>query len=131
MPLRRDNITAMKHRVLLSLVLGVSAAAGPIFAQAQRAIQLPDILAWKRIQTPQISADGKWFAYKLAPNEGNGEIVIRSLVDGKDSRFPIGETPRQDAGFGGPPPPAPRDLQISDDSKWITGETLLIAGGLR
>lgn len=81
-------------------------------------MQLPDILAWKRIVQPTISADGQWFAYKIAPNEGNAEVVIRSMKDGKETRFSTGEQPRPDAGFAGPPPPAPRDLQISDDSKW-------------
>jgi dipeptidyl aminopeptidase/acylaminoacyl peptidase len=104
----------MKHRVLFAVL----AAAGLACAQDPKAIQLNDILAWKRIQQPVLSGDGQWFTYKLAPNEGNAEVVIRSLKDGKEQRFPVGEAPRVDAGFAGPPPPAPRDVQISDDSKW-------------
>ncbi len=86
----------------------------------QRAIQLPDILAWKRIQTPVVSGDGQWLAYKLTPGEGNSEVVIRNLKDGKEQRFPIGELPRADGNGGGRGggPVAPRDLAISEDSKW-------------
>lgn len=104
----------MKFRIsLISLTL-----VGLSFAQTPRAMQLPDILAWKRIGQPMVSADGNWFAYKLNPNEGNSEVVLRSVKDGKETRFPIGELPRVEGGPGGPPPPAPRDLQISEDSKW-------------
>ncbi len=104
----------MKRRVLLAILVvgGLARAEGP------KAIQLPDILAWKHIQQPVLSGDGQWFAYQLAPNEGNAEVVIRSLKGGQDLRFPIGEMPRIDGGFTGPPPPPPRDLQISEDSKW-------------
>jgi len=112
----------MKPRVLLATMF----AAGLVVPSAradegtQRAIQLPDILAWKRIQTPVVSGDGQWLAYKLTPGEGNSEVVIRNLKDGKEQRFPIGELPRADGNGGGRGggPVAPRDLAISEDSKW-------------
>jgi len=72
----------MKHRVFLAILL----AAGFVQAQDQsgskRAIQLPDILSWKRIQQPMISGDGQWFVYRISPNEGDSEVVIRSMKDG-------------------------------------------------
>ncbi len=89
------------------------------FGDDLKPIQLPDIMAWKRIQNAAVSNDGQWFAYKISPNEGNSEVVIRSLKDGKETRFPIGEQPRIEPSFSAPPPPPPRDLQISDDSKWV------------
>jgi dipeptidyl aminopeptidase/acylaminoacyl peptidase len=110
----RDNILAMRHRVFFAVIV----AAGLVRAEDQKAIQLPDILAWKRIVQPVLSADGEWFAYKLTPNDGNSEVVIRSIKDGKEMRFATGEQPRPAGGFAGPPPPPPRDLQISEDSKW-------------
>jgi acetyl esterase/lipase len=89
---------------------------------SQRTMQLPDILAWKRIQTPIVSPDGQWFAYKLTPGEGDSEVVVRNLKTGKEQRFAIGELPRADGnpgggGRGGAAAP-PRDLAISEDSKW-------------
>jgi len=114
----------MKTRILVATIF----AAG-LFVPARadettpRAIQLPDILAWKRIQTPVISADGQWFAYKLTPGEGDSEILIRNVKDGKEQRFQIGELPRPDENAGGggrgAVAAAPRDLAISDDSKWV------------
>nr|HUM34071.1 hypothetical protein [Candidatus Saccharicenans sp.] len=38
---------------------------------APRPLEIKDILAWKSISSAQISADGKWFAYSLTPNEGD------------------------------------------------------------
>ena len=109
----------MKQRVLFGLIF-TAASFVPLRADdAQKPIQLADILAWKRIQTPVVSDDGGWFAYKLTPNDGNSEVVIRNLKDGKETRFAIGELPRPEGGFGPPVgPAAPRDLGISEDSKW-------------
>src|SRR5580700_7633341 len=107
----------MRNRVLLATIFVTVAFSENT---APRPIQLADILAWKCIQTPIVSANGQWFAYKLAPNEGNSEILLRNLNDGKEQRFPIGELPQLNPGPGGPPmaPPA-RDLAFSDDSKWV------------
>jgi dipeptidyl aminopeptidase/acylaminoacyl peptidase len=108
----------MKHCRLLAIF--VLAAASSFADTAQRPIQLADILAWKRIQSASISTDGNWFAYRISPAEGNSEVVLRNLKDGKEQRFAIGEIPRADAPAGGPPglAAAPRDLAISDDGKW-------------
>ncbi len=110
----------MKQRILFAVFL----ATGLVRADesTQRAIQLPDILAWKHIQTPLVSNDGGWFAYKLVPGEGNSEVVLRNLKDGKEQHFAIGEIPPPDAnggggGRGGAQAP-PRDLAISEDGKW-------------
>jgi dipeptidyl aminopeptidase/acylaminoacyl peptidase len=110
----------------LSIAIFASAcllAPSPVRAEtAQKPIQLVDILAWKRIQSQVISNDGVWFAYRLSPAEGNSEVIIRNLKDGKDQHFPIGEIPRLEPPAGGPPAlmmaAAGRDLAISDDGKF-------------
>lgn len=115
----------MKIRVVLAPIFLVSLMV-PARADEgnQRAIQLPDILAWKRIQTPVVSGDGQWLAYKLTPGEGDSEVVIRNLKSGKEQRFSIGELPRADENAGGGgggrggAAGAPRDLAISEDSKF-------------
>ena len=80
-----------------------------------RPIELPDILAWKRIQSATPSNDGQFFAYKLAPTEGDSEVVVRRIKDGKEWRFPAGEA----AAFGGFGPEGAREVTFSDDSKWV------------
>ena len=108
----------MKCRLTVALfVFGSLLAAGDA---PRKAIQLSDIISWKRIQSQTISNDGAWFAYRLSPAEGDGEVVIHNLKDGKDLRFPIGSVPRPAGNPFGPAPAAgpARDLAISGDSKW-------------
>ncbi|MBX3278045.1 MAG: S9 family peptidase [Acidobacteria bacterium] len=88
---------------------------------APRPIELADILKWKRIQTPTPSSDGRYFAHKLVPVEGDSEVVVRRIEDGKEWRFPVGES----AGFGGGGGPfgairgGSRELAFSEDGKWF------------
>ena len=62
-----------------------------------------DLRAWRSIRTPVLSTDGKWFAYVLAPNEGDATVVVRQTADGAtEQRFSIGELPAGAANlFGG------------------------------
>jgi dipeptidyl aminopeptidase/acylaminoacyl peptidase len=96
---------------------GQAAAPATQPAKAPRPIELTDSLAWKRIASPTVSADGQWFAHKLTPNEGDSELVLRRISDGKEWRFAVGES----QGFGGFPgfPGASADVAFSDDSKWF------------
>ncbi len=59
---------------------------------APRPIELLDILAWKSISSTALSTDGQWFAYRLSPIEGDGEVIIRQTKGPKVYRFPAGET---------------------------------------
>src|SRR5688500_2077712 len=78
-----------------------------------------DLEGWKNIRATTLSADGKWLAYQLAPNEGDASVIVRPTGEGKELRFAIGEPP---SGGGGNPfgaaPPSPA-LTISGDSKWV------------
>jgi dipeptidyl aminopeptidase/acylaminoacyl peptidase len=95
--------------------------SGPVRAD-QKPLTLPDVLAWKRIQTPVISNDGTWFAYKLVPNDGNSQVVLKNVETGKEQRFEIGELARPNPYAGaamGMPPAPPHDVVFSEDSKWL------------
>ena len=64
---------------------------------------LPEYFAGRFTQAPgsvtvQLSNDGRWFAYQHAPNEGDAEVVLRSMQDGKETRIPIGEPPSRSSG---------------------------------
>ena len=75
---------------ILALSLGVL-TRGASAQEMKPALTLQDMLEWKSIRNANLSDDGKWFAYGLAPNEGDGEVVIRSTADATEYRFPIGE----------------------------------------
>ena len=102
----------------LLFFLAVTAAS---FAQvpSPKPMTLTDVLAWKHIASPNASSDGQWFAYKLAPNDGDATVVLKNVRDGKEQRFPVGETPRVDADPLAPPPPPPHDLAFSEDGHWL------------
>lgn len=89
-------------------------------AKAPRPLEFKDALGWKRVSSPVLSSDGQWFAHKLVPNEGDSEVVLRRNQDGKEWRFPTGES----QGFGGGGPLGisaafSADVAFSDDGKWF------------
>jgi dipeptidyl aminopeptidase/acylaminoacyl peptidase len=50
-------------------------------APAKRPLSHQDYDQWRSIQGPQISRDGKFVAYALIPQDGDGEIIVRNLGD--------------------------------------------------
>src|SRR5438309_1934918 len=81
----------MVSRLCFSLFLAVS-----VFA-AKRPLGPGDYDAWRHIQNQQLSASGRFLAYAVFPQQGDGEVVVRDLKSGKEVRQPAGELP--------PPPP--------------------------
>src|SRR5438105_9947641 len=57
-----------------------------------------DYDGWRHIQNQQLSNDGHYLAYAVFPQQGDGELIVRDLVTGKELHQPIGELP---------PPPRP------------------------
>jgi hypothetical protein len=91
-------------------------------APQKRPIELEDIISWKSIVAPAVSNDGQWFAYRLAPGEGDAQVVVKRARSDKEMTFDIGEPPA--AGGGGPQgPAAATTLDFSADSKWIAFST--------
>jgi dipeptidyl aminopeptidase/acylaminoacyl peptidase len=76
-------------------------------AQTPRPIEIADVASWKRVQQAVASSDGAYFAYRLTPNEGDGEVIVRRLSDNKELKFPAGEA----AAFS--------PLSFSEDSRWL------------
>jgi dipeptidyl aminopeptidase/acylaminoacyl peptidase len=104
-------------------VLSLAALAGPpVFTQPapKRPIEIEDVIAWKTLGTPVLSSDGQWFGYRLAPQEGDAEVVLRRVGADKELRFPAGEQPQAGdaAGGRGGPGAAPATLAFSEDGKW-------------
>jgi len=62
-----------------------------VAAAPPRPIQLEDIVAWKGLGASAISNDGKWIAYRVAPLQGDGDVVIRSTSSDTEYRVEAGE----------------------------------------
>jgi dipeptidyl aminopeptidase/acylaminoacyl peptidase len=106
------------YRRIASLALALAVLV-PCTAESQskKSLTTADLQAWKTIRNPDLSADGRWLAYILAPNEGDANVVIKSTeARGKEYTFPIGEVPGP--GGGAPGGAGSPMLQISEDSKW-------------
>ena len=64
----------------------------------KRPLTHKDYDAWRSISTQSLSRDGRWLAYGVFPQEGDGELVVRDLRTGKERREAVGALP---------PPPIP------------------------
>ena len=88
-----------------------------------KTLDATDLSFWKSIRNASTSNDGRWFAYVLAPNEGDGEVVVRPTSAGaKEWRFPIGEPAVQPFNPFDLTPRNPT-LVISGDAKWTAFAT--------
>ena len=71
------------------LVLVSACFASPALAQ-KKALTQTDWDWWRSIQSATLSNDGKWIAYTLAPQVGDGEFVVRSTTGPTEYRVPVG-----------------------------------------
>jgi dipeptidyl aminopeptidase/acylaminoacyl peptidase len=71
-----------------------------------RPLQLSDAKDWRRIGTSGLSRDGQWFAYRVGPGEGDGEVIVKQTKGDKQYKFPGG-----DGTFG--------QISFSADSRWF------------
>lgn len=76
----------------ISLLL-VVALAGMAQTPAKRPMHHRDYDPWRTIQGQVLSRDGKFLAYSLFPEEGDGEIVVRNLSTRKEARENVGALP--------------------------------------
>ena len=101
---------------------------------AKRPIELQDIINWKTIGTTVASNDGQWFAYRIAPGEGDAQVVVKRSNVGekerggdKDLTFDVGEIPTAVAGGGGRGGDAAgsgsASIDFSEDSKFVAFTT--------
>lgn len=120
--IHRPLLTLGSITMLLGLASPATAQAPVAMASgATKQMQPADLKAWKTIRSSVLSPDGKWFAYVLAPNEGDANVIIRSTgTDNKEWTFPIGSADAGRGGGGGrgAAPDAAGPVSISADSKW-------------
>ncbi|HKX32996.1 MAG TPA: hypothetical protein VJ302_35270, partial [Blastocatellia bacterium] len=83
---------ARSFHLYLRLMLLTLCALTPVSAQQhqkivpKRPLTHRDYDRWRSIQGPQLSPDGRFLAYLLAPQDGDGEIVVRQLATGIEWR---------------------------------------------
>ena len=84
---------------------------------AKRPLSHRDYDSWRTIQAQVLSRDGKFLAYSLMPEEGDGVLVVRNLATGQEvqencgSAPPAGENTSEEVPAEGPP--AQRTIRIS------------------
>lgn len=91
---------------------------------SKRPLTHRDYDSWKSIAGQQLSRDGKFLAYSLFPQEGDGELVIRDLAAGKDWRFAAGAIPpapetENEENPEAPPPVRGIRIAITSDSAFV------------
>ena len=129
---------ATPRRLVLTLALALALPSTvPMFGpaatmqqavQSKRPIELQDIINWKSIGTTAVSNDGQWFAYRIAPGEGDASIVVKRARGGeKELTFEAGELPTAGAAGGGRGGDAggagSAALDFSEDSKFVAFTT--------
>src|SRR5882724_1753489 len=80
----------MLRRPGLFFVVALTAIAQPA---AKRPLNHRDYDSWRAIQSQTLSRDGKFLAYALFPQEGDGQLVVRNLATGKEVRENAGTVP--------------------------------------
>src|SRR5215471_1046394 len=115
-----------RSRLLLSmLVLALVPLFGPAATMQpapKRPVQIEDVIAWKTLGASVLSADGQWFGYRLTPQEGDADVVLKQVRGDRELRFTAGEQPQGEGGGGGgrggAAAAATTTLAFSEDGKW-------------
>ncbi len=84
---------------------------------AKRPLTHQDYDDWRSIQGQTISRDGKFIAYALMPQDGDGEVVVRNLSTGVEWRYGRGWRPPAPPPGGGETPGQPTPGQAGRQSR--------------
>src|SRR5262249_6927028 len=122
--MRSTRLGILQTLIALTLLLSSLPFSVPAQVAAKRPINHGDYDSWRSIQSQQLSPDGKFLAYALIPQDGDGEIVVRNLASGTDWRQPIGHRPDPTAAGDGAEPVAvvtraPNLLSFTADSHTV------------
>jgi dipeptidyl aminopeptidase/acylaminoacyl peptidase len=117
---------SLARRSIRTITLFAAAAIFLAAAPPKRPLTHKDYDAWRSIASPSVSRSGEWLAYSYMPQEGDGDLVIKNLKTGKESRYAVGMLP---------PPPIPdptsteeppaRGIRVlfTSDNQWLVATT--------
>src|SRR6185369_1019337 len=121
---------SLLRRQIAMLCMAALLVSSGALAQQKRSLTHADYDAWRSILGQTLSRDGKYLAYVLAPQDGDGELVVRQLESGKEWRAPRGaqpiNPPQPPPGAEppvGPPPFAGRPV-FTADSRFVVFQIL-------
>lgn len=92
--LKRFSYSVVLALFLLSQIVAQSTA--------KRALTAQDFDSWRSLQGSTISRDGKFVAYVMQPQDGDGELFVKNTATGAEWKFARGYRPPT-------PPPDPSD----------------------
>ncbi|MFL6214619.1 MAG: prolyl oligopeptidase family serine peptidase [Blastocatellia bacterium] len=122
--------TSDLRRQLAAACIAVLFISSVVFAQQQRPLTHADYDSWRSIQGQALSRDGKYLAYALVPQDGDGEVVVRHLESGKEWRASRGAAPVNppQPNPGAEPPTAPPPFAgrplFTADSRFVVFQVL-------
>ena len=90
-------MTRLRTRIPFIIFVGVGilafASATGHGQVAKKPLSYDAYDGWRSIQGAQLSRDGQWLVYALAPEDGDGELVALNLSTNKECRSPRGKQP--------------------------------------
>jgi dipeptidyl aminopeptidase/acylaminoacyl peptidase len=90
----RTRVALYRGAIFFTLVIAFTGAFTRVaMAQTKRPLQHRDYDGWNSIQSQVLSRDGKFIAYALFPEDGDGALVVRNLTTGKELRESAGSPP--------------------------------------
>lgn len=98
---RRATRTETWRRLTALGLLALLVSASAFAQQPKRPLTHADYDSWRAIQGQSLSRDGKFVAYALVPQDGDGEVVVQNLATGVEWRHSRGAAPVN------PPPRSP------------------------
>jgi len=93
LPKRSNHIAVLKKLTILCTVALLVSTAFAQHAATKRPLTHNDYDGWRAIQGQSLSRDGKFVAYALVPQDGDGEVVVCNLATGAEWRAPRGAAP--------------------------------------
>ena len=120
---------AARISVAAGLILCAALAAfGQGSASGKRPLSHKDYDSWRTISGSSLSRNGKFLAYSFMPQEGDGDVIVRDLTTGKETRIPAGAVPpapppSAEASPDAEPPRRAVRILFTSDSRYLLAAT--------